>query len=266
MKFRSFRIPLWFFITGVFWATFNDPIISIVGRNLPHVTSDIIRSLSDFISVVLVTFLLYFMIRKQNKRLENSEDQYRRLFESNPNPMWIFRTADLRFVKVNQSAVDLYGYSKDEFLAMDITDIRPESEHKKLLYCLDNLSENSVNRSSNWKHIKKNGELLHASIVTYDLQFNGEACRLVMATDITDIILKEEKIKAQNITLHEIAWSNSHEIRRSLCSVMSLATLLKDAVNESERREYLQLLQQCTQDFDEVLNKNNRKVDSLIEI
>ena len=80
------------------------------------------------------------------------------------------------------------------------------------------------------------------------------------------IALKEEKIKAQNIALHEIAWSNSHEIRRSLCSVMSLAALLKDAVNESERREYLLLLQECTQDFDEILNKNNSKVDSLREI
>ncbi|HZX59420.1 MAG TPA: PAS domain S-box protein, partial [Mucilaginibacter sp.] len=199
--------------------------------------------MGDFISVAMVTILLYFMIKGQNKRLENSEEQYRRLFELNPNPMWIYRTNDLRFIKVNQSAVDLYGYSKDEFLIMDILGIRPESDHEKLLDCLGNMAEAGVNKSGNWRHLKKNGELLYASIVTYDLQFNNDACRLVMVTDITDIILKEEKIKAQNIALHEIAWSNSHEIRRSLCSVMSLTALLRDAVNESERREYLLLLQ-----------------------
>jgi len=253
-------------MTCVFWAMFNDPVIGIIGGNLQHSTRDFLRYLSDFISVVSVTILLYYMITRQNKHHEDSEVQYRHLFELNPNPMWIYRTADLRFVKVNQSAIDLYGYSKDEFLLMDITDIRPESDREKLMDCLSNLAEDGVNISGKWRHLKKGGELLHASIVTYDLQFNNEACRLVMATDITDIILKEEKIKAQNIALHEIAWSNSHEIRRSLCSVMSLAALLKDAVNESERREYLQLLQQCTQDFDEILNKNNKKVDSLREI
>jgi PAS domain S-box-containing protein len=265
MKFRSFRIPLWFFITGVFWAIFNIPVISVLDKNMLPGNRDMLRTLSDFISVVTVTVLLYFMIKRQNKRLEDSEAQYRHLFELNPNPMWIYRVKDLRFVKVNQSAIDLYGYSNDEFLTMDIICIRPENDHEKLLDCLDNLAAEGVNRSGNWRHLKKNGELLYASIVTYDIEFNRQACRLVMATNITDIILKEEKIKAQNIALHDIAWSNSHEIRRSLCSVMSLTALLKDAVNESERKEYIQLLQQCTQDFDEVLNKNNKKVDSLKE-
>jgi PAS domain S-box-containing protein len=265
MKFRSFRIPLWFFITGILWSAFNSSVISIAGRYLPHVTPGILRNINDFASVVLVTFLLYLMIKGQNRRLESSEEQYRHLFELNPNPMWIYRTTDLRFVKVNQSAIDLYGYSKEEFLAMDIMGIRPESDHERLLDCLDSLAEHGMNKSGNWRHLKKSGELLYASIVTYDLRFNNEPCRLVMATNITDIILKEEKIKAQNVALHEIAWSNSHEIRRSLCSVMSLAALLKDAVNENERKEYIQLLQQCTQDFDEILNKNNRKVDLLKE-
>jgi len=75
MKFRSFRIPLWFFITGVLWATFNNSIIGIAGGYLPHVTPGILRNINDFVSVVTVTFLLYFLIKGQNKRLEDSEEQ-----------------------------------------------------------------------------------------------------------------------------------------------------------------------------------------------
>jgi PAS domain S-box-containing protein len=264
MQLRSFRIPLWFFIAGVLWATFNAPLISILGKDLPHATRDIIRGVSDFISVVIVTIILYLMIRKQNARLIESEEQYRSLFEYNPNPMWIYRRSDLHFVKVNNSAIELYGYSMDEFLAMTIADIRPEEDKERLKKSVSALNT-GVNKAGNWRHLKKSGEILHASIVTYDLAFNGELCRLVMATNVTDMILKEEKIKAQNAALHEIAWSNSHEIRRSLCSVMSLATLLKDAADDKERNEYISLLQQCTQDFDEVLRKNNSKVDSLKE-
>ena len=172
--------------------------------------------------------------------------------------------SDLRFVKANRSTLDLYGYTNDEFLAMDITDIRPESDKERIKNFVRSLS-GGVNRSGTWKHLTKSGEILYVSIVTYDLVFNGTDCRLVMATNVTDMILKEEKIKAQNTTLHEIAWSNSHEIRHSLCSVMSLTALLKDSVNEKERQEYIQLLQECTEDFDEILKKNNRKVDALKE-
>jgi PAS domain S-box-containing protein len=204
------------------------------------------------------------MIRRQNRRLEQSEDQYRQLFECNPNPMWIYRSDDLRFVKVNLAAIDMYGYTEEEFLAMSILDIRPAEDKEKIKNYTTSFNP-GIAKAGNWGHLKRNGELLYSSIVAHELIFNNEACRLVMATNITDMILKEEKIKAQNATLHEIAWSNSHEIRRSLCSVMSLTTLLSDAATENERREYINLLQQCTQDFDEVLKKNNNKVDLLKE-
>ena len=47
------------------------------------------------------------------------------LFELNPNPMWTFDAKTLRFLAVNQAASLRYGYSRDEFLAMTIRDIRP---------------------------------------------------------------------------------------------------------------------------------------------
>jgi PAS domain S-box-containing protein len=264
MHLRSFRIPFYFFLAGILWAISNDPLISFLGRNLSPGTRDIVRELNDIVSVIIVTGILYFLIKKQNNQLVESEEQYRHLFESNPNPMWIYRTADFRFVKVNQSAVEAYGYDMNEFLAMSIMDIRPGEDKNTLESYISSLGT-GVNRSGTWKHLKKTGELLYVSIVTYDLKFNSEPCRLVMATNITDLILKEEKIRAQNATLHEMAWSNSHEIRRSLCSVMSLTALILESTNESERKEYVALLQQCSQDFDEILKKNNNKVDSLKE-
>lgn len=264
MHLKLFKIPLGFFITGFLWALFSHPLLAALDKGLGLGTRGLVSSINHFGFVGFVSVILYFQIKGQNKRLVDSEEQYRHLFELNPNPMWIYRVRDLRFAKVNRSAIDLYGYTNDEFLAMDIADIRPESDKERIENFVRSLSQ-GVNRSGTWKHLKKSGEALYVSIVTYDLAFNSEPCRLVMATNVTDMILKEEKIKAQNATLHDIAWSNSHEIRRSLCSVMSLTALLNDSVNESERKEYIQLLQECTQDFDEILKKNNQKIDSLKE-
>jgi PAS domain S-box-containing protein len=54
-----------------------------------------------------------------------SEEHYRPLFELNPNPMWIFDEATLRFMAVNEAAVKLYGWSRKEFLRMTIKEVRP---------------------------------------------------------------------------------------------------------------------------------------------
>ena len=72
--------------------------------------------------------------RKQDaeSRLRDSEQKYRELFENNPHPMWVFDDETLRFLAVNQAAVRHYEYSRDEFLSMEITAIRPPEEVPEL--------------------------------------------------------------------------------------------------------------------------------------
>ena len=65
--------------------------------------------------------------------LRKSEAQYRLLFESNPQPMWVYDLATLRFLAVNDAAVRHYGYSRAEFLDMTIKDIRPPEDVQLLV-------------------------------------------------------------------------------------------------------------------------------------
>ena len=61
---------------------------------------------------------------------ETFQEQYRLLFESNPHPMWVFDRETMRFLAVNDAAVEQYGYSKEEFLSMTLAQIRsPEDAH-----------------------------------------------------------------------------------------------------------------------------------------
>ena len=50
------------------------------------------------------------------------------LFEASPMPMWVYDAETLRFLAVNDAAIRHYGYTRDEFLAMRITDIRPPED------------------------------------------------------------------------------------------------------------------------------------------
>jgi PAS domain S-box-containing protein len=264
MLWKSFKIPLGFLVTGVLWALYSHPLLARFDKDLTPGGREILKSSNHLVFVGVVSVILYFLIKKQHRELILSEDQYRNLFERNPNPMWIYRLSTLGFVKVNHAAVDLYGYNADEFMAMGIIDIRPASEQTKLLDVISTLEE-GISNQGNWIHKKKSGDLLYVSIVTHDLNFNNELCRLVMATNVTEMILKEDRIKAQNAALHEIAWLNSHEVRKSLCSVMSLTALLKDTLSEHERREYISMIEQCTNELDGMLKKTNDRVDELKE-
>lgn len=259
---KSLRIPIGFLATGFLWALLSDPIITFFFGGIDIHIRDIIRSANDFIFVGLISVALYFKIKQQQQQILSSEKQYRRLFELNPNPMWVFNRETLQFVEVNRSAIELYGYSTDEFLMMTIMDIRPKKDQQKVVDIMDKLG-NGVRHAGTWRHFKKNGELLYVSIVSYDMDFNKKPCTLVMVNDVTGLVLKESRIKDQNAALHEIAWLNSHEIRKSLCSVMSLTALLKDTAGESERRQYILMIEQCTNELDDVLRKTNSRVDEL---
>ena len=59
--------------------------------------------------------------------------QYRRLFEQNPIPMWVYDPETLRFLEVNEAAVRHYGYSRQEFLGMTLLDIRPAEDAQRLI-------------------------------------------------------------------------------------------------------------------------------------
>jgi PAS domain S-box-containing protein len=264
MNLRLFKIPFGFLIVGVLWALFSHPLIAKFDKNAGATLREIFRGLNHLGFVAIVAVVLYFQIKKQQKQILSSEEQYRNLFDRSPNPMWIYNADTLRFIKVNKSAMKLYGYTESEFLSMTVKEIRPEKEVEKFLQCISSL-EPGLTDQGIWKHISKKGDTIYASIATCDLEFNDIPCRLVMANNITDTVLKEERIKSQNAALHEIAWLNSHEVRKSLCSVISLIELLKDSSSELEKRQYISMLQQCTGELDEVLIKTNKRVDELKE-
>ena len=66
---------------------------------------------------------------RAEEELRKSERQYRLLFHGNPNPMWVFDLETLEFLEVNEAAIQHYGYSREEFLAMTIMDIRPPEKN-----------------------------------------------------------------------------------------------------------------------------------------
>jgi diguanylate cyclase (GGDEF)-like protein/PAS domain S-box-containing protein len=106
------------------------------------------------------------------------------LFETNPLPMWIYDLETLRFLAVNRAAVEIYGYSRDEFLTMTLRDIRPAEDVARLEAEIPKVRPGR-RASSGWRHRKKDGSTIDVDINSNDVIFAGRPARLVLADDVT---------------------------------------------------------------------------------
>jgi PAS domain S-box-containing protein len=141
---------------------------------------------------------IYFTDVTERKRAEASEraadGRYRLMFEANPQPSWVYDLESLRFLAVNDSAVEHYGYSREEFLAMTIADIRPPEDVPRLL---DNVAviPRGLARSGMWRHRRKDGSLIDVEITSSKLRFDDREARLVMANDVTERLRAEQALR-----------------------------------------------------------------------
>ena len=116
---------------------------------------------------------------------DNSDERYRPLFALSPQPAWVYDRATLRFLEVNEAAVRSYGWSREEFLAMTIRDVRPSSEQNRLDHLLARTAE-TERHSATSLHRTRHGRLLHVEISSYPLEFLGRPARMVLVLDVTD--------------------------------------------------------------------------------
>jgi diguanylate cyclase (GGDEF)-like protein/PAS domain S-box-containing protein len=122
--------------------------------------------------------------RRADEALRESELRYRTLFDHNPLPMWVYDFESLQFIAVNDEALRHYGYTRDEFLSMKITDIRPEEDVPAVLALLPQLPARVS--PAIFRHKKKDGSIIDVDISSFEFVSGGRRRRLVMARDITE--------------------------------------------------------------------------------
>jgi PAS domain S-box-containing protein len=122
--------------------------------------------------------------RQGEEELRKSKEQYRFLFEENPQPMWIYDLASLRFLAYNSAVLRHYGFSRTEFKELTIKNLCLPSDVQAVL-ADSALPSPEAQRRGLWRHCRKDGNPIDVEIAVLDLNYAGCAARLVLAQDVT---------------------------------------------------------------------------------
>lgn len=162
------------------------------GRRIEVSLSASVATDDDGLAVGIVYSALDITERVQARReLLVNEETYRLLFERNPHPMWVYDRATLAFLAVNQAAVCHYGYSREEFLAMTIRDIRPPQDRPALPdQQAEEPTPSGTDQASQGpgtvglrRHRKKDGSVIEMEITASPIRFRGNEAVLMLASD-----------------------------------------------------------------------------------
>ncbi|MEO8594724.1 MAG: PAS domain S-box protein [Candidatus Solibacter sp.] len=177
---------------------------------------------------VVLVFRDVTLRRRAQRRLEDSESRYRLLFESNPQPMWVFDNQTLAFLAVNQAAIACYGYSREEFLSMTLREIRPPED-------VPHLEEQTRNPAlalrtlGPLRHRTKAGVIFFVDVRSHPIQFGDSAGRLVMVTDVTERLRLEEDLRqSQKLeAVGQLAGGIAHDFNNLLTVIEGYGEMLQ---------------------------------------
>ena len=126
--------------------------------------------------------------------LLRSEERYRLLFDTIPQPICVFSRHTSAILTVNQAAIDQYGYSKEEFLRRGILDLNiPGFVEVTSAW----LAANDWRSPLRTRHRRKSGSDMDVEMMVREVDFAAEPAGFAIITDISERRRAEEKLEYQ---------------------------------------------------------------------
>ena len=165
--------------------------------------------------------------KRTEEQLHDSERKYRLLFETNPEPMFVYDFETLHILAANGAAVARYGHTESEFLQLTLRDIRPPEEQARLDEELGHRPDDGAVRAG-VRHWTKQGKRFEVDLIARPLDFAGRRARLVLARDVSAQRQLEEQLRqSQKMeAVGQLAGGIAHDFNNLLTAILGSTQLL----------------------------------------
>ena len=215
--------------------------------------------------------------------LRESEALARQLFALSPVPKWVYDAETLAFLDVNEAAVRHYGYTREEFLAMTLRDIRPPQDIPRML-AVAQAPHPGGGSQGVFRHRTKSGAIIEVEVFLRDVPYAGRRAVIAVVQDVTEQRRAEAALaeagraaeaardaaEAANRAKSEFLAVMSHELRTPLNAIGGYAELLEMGIRgpvTDQQREDLGRIQRSQRHLlglvNEVLNYTKLETGSV---
>jgi PAS domain S-box-containing protein len=234
------------------FVTCSSLVIVVLGNVLPtnHRFGPLAVALAT-VTLMLTGVRLAFRpaLREAREALRVSENRYRLLFEMSPQPLTVFDRETLEILAVSDAMVSKYGYSREEFAAMTVPDLKLPDELKDM-YAHMAAYPNGV-RSTDGSggvlthHRFKDGTVIEVAVTASNVELDGRECRIALYDDVTErnrsahelAVARDRAVEASNMKSAFLA-NMSHEIRTPMNGVIGMNEILLESDLSDEQRGF----------------------------
>jgi two-component system cell cycle sensor histidine kinase/response regulator CckA len=166
-------------------------------------------------------------------------ERYQMLFESSPLPMWVYDAETLQFLDVNDAAIRHYGYTREEFLAMTLREIRPPEDVPAMLVDVAARGGPGDPNPRVWRHRRKDGSLIDVEITAGKIELDGRKAALVLAHDVSDRKQLERRLAdAEKMeAIGRLAGGVAHDFNNLLTVIGGYAEILLRRLDGRDRED-----------------------------
>lgn len=125
---------------------------------------------------------------------EIKSTMYDLIMQTSPDAIFIYDIDNLKFLEVNDAAVKMYGYKKNELLNMDLTDLYAPEDIQTLIESSDSKNLSGA-FTGPWRHKKKDGSSILVEISKASLEYKGKRAHINIVRDVTEKVENAKKIQ-----------------------------------------------------------------------
>jgi PAS domain S-box-containing protein len=200
-------------------------------------SSQVVKGLDGNIDFISGAFLDISKRKQAEEALHESEEKYRSLFDSGPNPIFVLDWPSLSIIDVNPSAIETYGYTKEELLEKSFNELgefelpaqelEPDGE-------LDWVEGCFIHQRA--RHYKKDRTPIYLRVKACPIKFKDRQALILAATDITEAMEKDAQLfqATKMQTLGEMSAGMAHELTQPLNAIKIGNDFLRRMINDGK--------------------------------